>query len=655
MHAYKEPGQYTVTCYLYDVNGESYYDTFQQKVNIYNYLTDSITLSAPSTQTLRLTASQLLTPVLVSRSTSWQYYETSAASQTTVRDLPTTDNSFFAIPQKHKTPTEPYKDTRTFNLTKPVTLTTFISGAAAPNYFDLNLQNTHYGHLYPYSSAFIFASGSNGTTEFVEVSSIETTSTPVYVTLSGNSIVHTSSDNISAYFVGTSGSQLMYYKDDMGGVKSNILIGFDSNTIKPFSNTSTVGYSVSVTPNTNYSYLSITANGLDSEGTSSNLFPINTNKFNNTKIAFVVKLKDSKGFSIKSAPILTPTLIALRDQNNTSYTATFSADFGSLSALSTGGFCKFYCVPQLVITKPKQNMVLYAQVTTINGVVSGISNTFDIYPENYYNIAKKGEDIDFTAKFTEIATQPLFQDTPILINEFLGSIFGNISSSQDSLGKVTYEKIKNFVDNNATLDYSNIEQFLSILKQFDSEEYDFGLTSIAAPVELTRLIDLLSINYSRLRGTLNQFSENFEPNGYVNNTYSLNLGQELNTQTYIITAGVDIVAYEKYSKQYHKINTSSLSSLNAPLTTFRLSAYNDSWGWNLVLPRNSSFAIDTFYKFYEYVYSIEGSHTNNIINYDDPNNTLQYTQSSYTAWAEQDGIISNIISNKLYDKLNLFV
>ena len=78
-----------------------------------------------------------------------------------------------------------------------------------------------------------------------------------------------------------------------------------------------------------------------------------------------------------------------------------------------------------------------------------------MYPSGgYYNIAKQGEDVDFEFIFKEIAIQPLFFDKKVLFNDFLGSIFGNIDSLQDTIGKVTYEKITNFVDNNAVLDFS---------------------------------------------------------------------------------------------------------------------------------------------------------------------------------------------------------
>lgn len=657
-HAYKEPGSYKVTCYLYDRNGEGYYDTFYQQVNVYNYLQDTLSLSASNTINTFLTAGKYIKPILVTRSTSWQYYE-----------VPYTfdeqSDNFFAPPIKNEplmvesaiTKAAPYK----FNIDKPVTIVTYVSGASAVNYFDSGLSTTHYGHLYPYSTTFIENTGSSGQTEFLEVSSFTTTSTPIYIKLVGAEIVRTTNADTDSFFCGTTGSRLLYYKDDFPSPVTNILLGIDAGELKPFSNTNTIGYKTTTAKNQSYAKLSITSNGLDSEGTLPNLFPIDKNKFAESKIGVVIKVKDSENFTVKDIPLFNypNDFIEFKlTDGNTQYSFDIYSDFGALSSLTKGGFWKGYIIPHT--TTLTENVYLSASINVQGSPVRGTSNTFNIYPsDGYYNIAKKGEDVDFKEIFKEIAIQPLFLDKTVLFNDFLGTIFGDIDSLQDSIGKVTYEKIKNFVDNNSVLDYSNIDQFLSILKSFNLSDPKFTSNNFNTPKELKRLIDLLSINHSRLFGTQNKFKENFKSYGYLNNSlYGKNLGEEV-TINYVVTAGQDLVAFEKFSGEYKYLNTyiplcaSYISRL--PNNSYHLSSYNSSWGWNLVIPQSGSDILSKYYIFYKYAPSIDGTIENSIINFEDPNTTLSFNNSSYEAWSQESGIISNIVAQKLYSKLNLFV
>lgn len=654
-HSYTEPGRYKVTCYLYDRQGESYYDTFSQEVNVYNYIPDTVSLSASSADTLPLTAGRYTSPVLVTRSTSWQYY-TIPSTQTVEAD------NFFAPPAKAQAPTKPKAYNYNFDITKPISILTFVTNNSAANYFDQNLNNTHYGHLYPYSSTFILNDSVPGSTEFLEVSAITTPSTPIFIKLSGSTIIHTTEEDQDSFFCGTTGAQLLYYKDDLPSNLTSVLLGYDGGVLKPYSNTTTVGYKVQVAKNIDYASLSITSNGLDGEGSLPVLFPIDKNKFAGSKVGVVIKVKDSNNFTVKDIPLLQyPSnfiKLALTD-GTVEYAADISSDFGALSSLSTGGFWKGYIIPR--VNTLTENVYLSA-VANVNGtVVHGTSNTFNVYPSGgYYNIAKQGEDVDFTAIFKDIAIQPLFLDKTVLFNDFLGTIFGDINSLQDTIGKVTYEKISNFVDNNAVLDFSNIDQLLAIFESLNVEDLKFSSNNFNSPKELKRLVDLLSINHSRLFGTQNKFKENFKTFGYFNSDiYGKNLGEEI-TINYTVTAGEDIVAFEKYGGTYTLLNT-YLPLCAASITlsannTYPLSSYNNTWGWNLTVPSGpAEIVLPNYYLFYKYKPGIDGTIEDSVINFEDNNTTLSFNTSSYEEWSQKSGIISNIVAQKLYSKLNLFV
>lgn len=617
-HSYSRPGRYKVTCYLYDRSGESYYDTFTQNVDVVDYVPNYITLSATNSIEYTLTAGRLTDPILVTRSTSWQYYSD--------------------------------------DINKPLSIVSFISGSRSPDYFNLD---KHYSHLPPSHSTYLLISGSSNETEFVEVSSFTIEGTPIYTKLSSGQVIETDENDSDGVFSGTTGSTLIYTKDDFTSSGINVLFGYESNTLKPISNTSTVGIKATVVENTDLHKLSITSNGMDGEGFTTSSFNIGKNKFSNSKIGFVVKVKDSQDFTIRDLPLLQNINIVLTD-GAVNYPATFYSNFGSLSSLDKGGFFKGYVIPE--IPSITENLFLSANCVVNSVFLTGISDTFNIYPSGgYYNVAKRGEDIDFKEQFKSIAFQPLFLDKKILFDDFLGSIFGDINSAQPCIGKTTYEKIKNFVDNNTIIDYSNLDQLVATLELLNENNTSLKIPNAITPSEIVRLLDLLSINHSRLFGTKNQFNQNFKTYGYLDNEYyGNNLGEEVSLY-YTVTAGTDLVAFEKFSGKYKLLNTylplcATTITVSAG-NTYNLIEYNDSWGWGLVLPNDEygyGVGLSNYYLFYKHIPAINGTIADGVINFNDVNNTIAYTNSSYQAWAQEDGIISNLLTHQIYKGLNLF-
>ena len=617
-HSYSQPGRYKVTCYLYDRMGESYYDIFTQNVDVLDYLQNFITLSASSPLGYTLTAGKITDPILVTRSTSWQYYGD--------------------------------------DIKKPLSIVSFISGSRSSDYFNLD---KHYSHLPPSHSTYLLISGSSNETEFIEVSSFTIDGTPIYTKLSSGQVIETDESDSDGVFSGTTGSTLIYTKDDFTSSGINVFFGYEPNTLKPISNTSTVGFKASVVENTDLHELSITSNGMDGEGFTTSSFNIGKNKFSNSRIGFVIKVKDSQDFTIRDLPLLQNINIVLTD-GVVNYPATFYSNFGSLSSLDKGGFFRGYVIPE--IPSITENLFLSANCIVNSAFLTGISDTFNIYPSGgYYNVAKRGEDIDFKEQFKSIAFQPLFLDKKILFDDFLGSIFGDINSAQPCIGKTTYEKIKNFVDNNTIIDYSNLDQLVATLELLNENNTSLKTPNAITPGEIVRLLDLLSINHSKLFGTKNQFNQNFKSFGYLNNEiYGSNLGEEVSIY-YTVTAGMDIVAFEKFSGNYKLLNTylplcASTVTVSAG-NTYNLIDYNDTWGWGLVLPNDEygyGVNLSNYYLFYKHIPTINGTIADGVINFNDVNNTLSYTNSSYQAWSGEDGIISNILTHQIYKGLNLF-
>ena len=499
----------------------------------------------------------------------------------------------------------------------------------------------------------------------------------------------------------------VYFKTDIPG-RYNLLLGFEQSSIFNYTNTTTYGVSADIGFNTNYNKLTFSSNGIDGEGlTTLSTFNIGKTKFAGSKVSFVVKVKDSGLFTQKNMPLLSSSGSTRLDlyltDGTTTYDVEYTSNLQSLSTLSRGGFYKGYFVSDTASTL--ENVYLSGYVVYDGVTIVGQSNTFTIYPSSFYTVSKVGENIDFKAAFKDIAIQPLFSDARVLMSDFIGSIFGDLSATQDSIGKSTYEKIQNFFDNNTTIDESNVDQLDGILQMLDLPE----LTKYSLPPKLNRLMDILSISRSRLFGSRNRDNTHYQSYGYKNNDYyAYNLGEKLSAGSVII-AGEPIVACEKYSGKYITLNTTfplsarvtptieftdgfvygtstgqlisaakeELSdgvaitreqfedcgilteqgfeiltqSLSSSSTYYRLSDYHPTWGWPLLV--GDSRDLTDIYNLYYQIDTV-GDIENSIIDFTDPNNTISYNLTSYSDWSMDDGTMSNIFAQSLYEGLELF-
>ena len=260
-------------------------------------------------------------------------------------------------------------------------------------------------------------------------------------------------------------------------------------------------------------------------------------------------------------------------------------------------------------------------------------------------------------KYKSLRFQDLFFNKYNLFDNFLGSIVGTISSGQNSIGKKVFERTANFVDNTANISCCDVPQLISILQSVGEQNVLFEKANFNYPAAFKRLVDILSIKHSKLFGARNTFDEDFY--NYGNSLQGVNLGDPINnTITYTITAGTDLVALERYSGKFKKLDTYiplSASSLSAYSSTYPLSSYQNDWGWYLVL--NSGFSatdLDKFYTFFEFQENDNPVVAESVINFADSNTTITHTASSYTDWVADNGTIDTIIANQLSLGLGLF-
>ena len=294
---------------------------------------------------------------------------------------------------------------------------------------------------------------------------------------------------------------------------------------------------------------------------------------------------------------------------------------------------------------------------TPTAYVSGMSNIFNIYPVSGYNyITKVNENFDMTVQYQSTIYMESLLSKPILLNDFLGQIVGDVDSSPNTFGKRVYEKIANYSENVSDIDTCNIQALLSMDQMLGASSLlDFNFSY---PSNIQRVVDLLSIKQSDLWGDINNYSDNFKQNDWGLAYNSSNL---LPISSTVLVVSGYIVAYEKYSKLYRKVSCatpyiSSIANLdiNSGNYIFPLSSFQNTWGWGLVLPDYvSPNNLHYYYEFYQYVPQIAGGFVQNIINWDDPLTTLSPYNSSNEAWVMDNGIMDQLINFELSNGLGL--
>ncbi len=674
-HVYDFPGQYLVTLYLYDSGGNAFFDSFAQTVTVKNWIADTLTLSdivSGSSHNHEVRASYIEKPFIITRHNSWQTYNTLSA--------------------------------------QGYTLNLYASGSNSPFLnFDL-FSKSPYAHLLP-SARFHINSRNlfSGATEFIAVSSVKTTNDEIYVRLNeSNEVVTTVQAHSGSAFAGTSGSREVFYTDDFptisGGGSAIVSVMFDlqefddqeswNSGVYKYVKRPEQAYLNQVPETIQYTFTSqtsshklvITTNGIDGRGEEIDTFNIDVNQFQENRIPFTVRIKDvfnypTKYISQLSAVPLTATLV-----NNTVKVAILTGtglvsetlydiepDMYSLTGESlSGGFWKGYIIPHFSTTEnvtlsalANVDLNFYSVSSLSSEVVVGSSNTFNIWSDNgKYNIGKVNEDVNYQQKFKDLRFQESLADTDRFFDDFIGTIVGALTSSPNTLGKRTHEKISNFVTNIRSPDTCNVNALFSLAEEVGLDLAEFERNKFTSPPDFARIIDILSIKQSKLWGERNQFKENFNDIGNCESAYyGNNLGTELDIATAVLTAGGsygDIVLYEIFSREYRTVSSDLLSSTfvdfrNITNQSYELSSYNTHWGWGLALPAGvSGLEIKEYYKFYNFVDTAEGTQLEGMINWSDALTTVVETVSTRNEWFGDGQVMDNILTYELFKGLRLF-
>lgn len=549
------------------------------------------------------------------------------------------------------------------------------------------------------------------------VDHIRTTTQRLYAKLNNEKTDFEFCDELSpdAEFVGTSGVDTVYYVDDSPayvndeGQPQLYRLGFELDTQDwPQKGDGVVFDSEKITQHSSYNptpqivqaphskliihvkkpiphHVKFTSTGIDLP-----TFKIHPVKYANTKIPIVMSLADEEGNILKDTgvhrmrvySVFTPWKNPDNPAQDTYYIGIETPtkydpgdvhieenlDIVDIPKYSTGAFILTSKVPL------EQVKIVGAVWSPEHGLLTGMSNTFDILPSTApYSFFKHGEEINYGETFNSYILQENINQHPVLENIF-NTIFGKFEDVPSTLGKVMYEKIKNFVGNTVDVDTCNINALYGLARevQVEMDNYNFSY-----PGSLKRVMDILSTGIKKMKGnrdvTVDDLTE-FQQTKGGKVYYGKNVAKDpVNINTYMVTAGVPLVAHELYGDNRFKVVpsyvTGSASSehytteqnLNA-LSAYPLSSYSPDWNWGLTYPEGQDFS--NYYEFYEYILpsSFDDEtydQVDGLINWEETKNlqrwydTLSESETDYNKWFNESGISETILGYTLRDGLKL--
>jgi hypothetical protein len=659
-HVYQYPGKYNVRLVLRDCNNNSILASYSTDVSITDYVTNTFT--ATFTDILfNLSAGEFSTPLTItSKTPAYQEFQ----------------DIYFSL-----------------------------SGGSFPNYY--NLEDNKFNTLKNYYSFYKknYLPTLSGY-EYVEINKISLSSENIYVRLStygsdlsAVSIVNCISADSGSILAGSSGNQIVYFKtEEQKPWEKPITISLfkDRNNIfakgiqgyknTDYLNNFTVSLSsiVGATSAQSISSIAITSNGITDEKDEVTAFNISPVQYKDLGVPFILSPKNSDNYTMKALSAGTPTFSLLSGHNDALTGVAVDTQFYTLSSLNNTlstidtnfwyrGLVTFNdnlsTTPSVLALSARCPFedIQSSTVTTITGAAE-----FTCYPKNYYEIYKHNEDINYQEVFNELRFQEILIDKNIMFTDFIGSIFGSASSNYEVLGKKLWEKVFNFPSNNNDIDFCDINSLISLSELVDDPGLVFDRSLSQQPALLERILSNLSVSYNNFRGIKNKFEENFDPAGRTTrDKYGKNLGEKLDSLTYEITGGTDIVAYEKFSQIYTRLNTfqplcalsGSAISTSGNSNTYMLSDYstyvsNTSgatyWGWPLMLPGDYTITdVNTFYDFYSLSAVYDDTIIGGLVDYNNGLTTLDHS-TPLSSLVGQNNIFDIMIRNTLFSSLSLF-
>ena len=276
--------------------------------------------------------------------------------------------------------------------------------------------------------------------------------------------------------------------------------------------------------------------------------------------------------------------------------------------------------------------------TPIFRTISGVSNVFNLKEfENQNIIRRYNESWDAAEQIRDYALSDHVNAYYNLFEGYIKGMVGGNENEDQHIGRLSYEKIANFVKNNNNIDTSNFKQVYSISNQYDVpiDNYDFSY-----PIDLRRMMDIASISHNNLWGARCKCDKNFDNNTQCKvcgHYHCSNIGTQFYTATAILSAGVRFVA--------KPVVGPTTNDIIEPVVSGPLSALQSiSWLTSAEFGN---------YNFYWHVPTYCNSQVEGVINWGDNYTTLSELNSSLSAWYGEWGLLEEMFDYQLHRGLNL--
>lgn len=266
--------------------------------------------------------------------------------------------------------------------------------------------------------------------------------------------------------------------------------------------------------------------------------------------------------------------------------------------------------------------------TTASTYITGASDLFNIENSADFDVRKFNESWDATTQIRNYALpEHLYNNSNLFVN-YIGTMIGGLETSANSLARRTYERIANYVPNQADIDTANMEQVYGIAAKLDVpiDEYKFHY-----PVEIKRFMDIASIPHKVLWGDRCKCNTNFKTHheycvncGHI---HKGNRGEAIDTASYVVSANVPFLVEYRFNRDNYEIINPTVSST---------SIFNIASGYLLNDP--------TTYCYYEYDQTPCLVQNEGVISWDDEYTTLSETASSLEEWYGNNQIIEKMLS-----------
>lgn len=224
--------------------------------------------------------------------------------------------------------------------------------------------------------------------------------------------------------------------------------------------------------------------------------------------------------------------------------------------------------------------------------VSGCSDEFVLLPKTgTHDISKINENVDFAETLRGYIKQSTLIEKENFYNNFLNSIFGSKGDDPGAIGKRVYERISNYVSNHSDIDTNTIAALKNMAKMTGFKLKEFGTE---LPAEMQRVVDLLSIKFTKLRGVRTDYQDDFEKYGnHVQQSIGVNLGSELMfIYDYDPEKVYNTGDYVRYLNEYYE-SIEVVPAGVSPPEDLKTNTYWRHWPGGLIKPRHMDDVVKT--------------------------------------------------------------